>query len=82
MRRGFVGRGPVFTAGMHGAVAPNPDAGEERGSTTTGRPGYWPPPPARWSRLLRTTPLKLHRILGDTPTNLGEFFDEVRKVAQ
>jgi len=43
---------------------------------------YWPPPPAIWSRMLRTTPLKLHRILGDTPTNLGEFFDEVRKVAQ
>ena len=43
---------------------------------------YWPPPPAIWSRLLRTTPLKLHRILGDTPTNLGQFFDEVRKVAQ
>ena len=43
---------------------------------------YWPPPPAIWSRLLRTTPLKLHRILGNTPTNLGEFFDEVRKVAQ
>ena len=43
---------------------------------------YWPPPPAVWSRLLRTTPLKLHRVLGDTPTNLGEFFDEVRKVAQ
>jgi hypothetical protein len=43
---------------------------------------YWPPPAAAWSRLLRTTPLKLHRILGDAPTNLGEFFDEVRKVAQ
>jgi hypothetical protein len=43
---------------------------------------YWPPPPAIWSRLLRTTPLKLHRIVGDTPTNLDEFFDEVRKVAQ
>jgi hypothetical protein len=43
---------------------------------------YWPPPPAIWARLLRTTPLKLHRILGDAPTNLGEFFDEVRKVAQ
>lgn len=43
---------------------------------------YWPPPAATWSRLLRTTPLKLHRVLGDTPTNLGEFFDEVRKVAQ
>jgi hypothetical protein len=43
---------------------------------------YWPPPPAVWSRLLRTTPLKLHRIVGDAPTNLGEFFDEVRKVAQ
>jgi hypothetical protein len=43
---------------------------------------YWPPPAAAWSRLLRTTPLKLHRVLGDTPTNLGEFFDEVRKAAR
>jgi hypothetical protein len=43
---------------------------------------YWPPPAAVWARLLRTTPLKLYRILGDTPTNLGEFFDEVRKVAR
>jgi hypothetical protein len=43
---------------------------------------YWPPPDAAWARLLRTTPLKLYRILGDTPTNLSEFFDEVRKVAQ
>jgi hypothetical protein len=43
---------------------------------------YWPPPPAAWARLLRCTPLKLHRILGDAPTNLNEFFTEVRKVAQ
>ena len=42
---------------------------------------YWPPPPAAWARLLRCTPLKLHRILGDAP-NLTEFFAEVRKVAQ
>jgi hypothetical protein len=43
---------------------------------------YWSPPAAIWSRLLPTTPLKVHRILGDNPTNLGEFFDEVRQVAQ
>jgi hypothetical protein len=43
---------------------------------------YWPPPAAAWAKLLRCTPLKLHRILGDAPTNLAEFFDEVRKVAQ
>jgi hypothetical protein len=42
---------------------------------------YWPPPPAVWPRLLQTTPLKLHRILGDAPANLDEFFNEVRKVA-
>jgi hypothetical protein len=24
----------------------------------------------------------LHRVLGDMPTNLGEFFDEVRKAAR
>jgi len=43
---------------------------------------YWPPPPPAWARLLRCTPLKLHRIVGDAPANLGEFFAEVRKVAQ
>jgi hypothetical protein len=43
---------------------------------------YWPPPPPAWARLLRCTPLKLHRILGDAPSNLGQFFDEVRRVAQ
>ena len=43
---------------------------------------YWPPPPPLWARLLRCTPLKLHRILGDAPTKLREFVAEVRKVAQ
>lgn len=43
---------------------------------------YWPPPAPAWARLLRCTPLKLHRILGDAPTNLPEFFAEVRRVAQ
>jgi hypothetical protein len=43
---------------------------------------YWPPPAPAWARLLRCTPLKLHRILGDAPTNLNEFFAEVRKVAE
>jgi len=43
---------------------------------------YWPPPPPAWARLLRSTPLKLIRILGDSPTNLTAFFAEVRRVAQ
>ena len=43
---------------------------------------YWPPPPPSWARLLRSTPLKLHRVLGDAPTNLEDFFAEVRRVAQ
>lgn len=43
---------------------------------------YWPPPSAVWAKLLHCTPLKLHRILGDAPTNLGAFFDEVRKAAR
>jgi hypothetical protein len=43
---------------------------------------YWPPPPPLWARLLRCTPLKLHRILGDAPTKLRDFAAEVRKVAQ
>jgi hypothetical protein len=43
---------------------------------------YWPPPSAAWSRLLRTTPLKLHRILGDQPASLDAFFAEVRRVAE
>jgi hypothetical protein len=43
---------------------------------------YWPPPPPSWARLLRYTPLKLHRVLGDAPTNLEAFFAEVRRVAQ
>jgi hypothetical protein len=41
---------------------------------------YWPPPPAKWALLLRSMPLKLHRILGDQPVNLEEFFSEVRKI--
>jgi hypothetical protein len=43
---------------------------------------YWPPPLPSWARLLRSTPLKLYRILGDTPTNLEDFFVEVRRVAR
>ena len=42
---------------------------------------YWPPPSPVWARLLRCTPLKLHRILGDSPSNLPEFLAEVRRVA-
>jgi hypothetical protein len=42
---------------------------------------YWPPPAADWPRLLHTTPLNLHRILGDEPTNLEQYFSEVRKAA-
>jgi hypothetical protein len=43
---------------------------------------YWPPPAPAWARLLRCTPLKLHRILGDAPANLPNFLDAVRRVAQ
>jgi len=42
---------------------------------------YWPPPPPKWALLLRSMPLNLHRILGDQPTNLEEFFAEVRRIA-
>jgi hypothetical protein len=48
---------------------------------------YWPPPadPPR-AKLLRSTPLKLHYVAADgtpsaeTPTELGKFFAEVRRV--
>ncbi|MGH9893592.1 MAG: hypothetical protein ACREA0_16720 [bacterium] len=43
---------------------------------------YWPPPAPSWAKLLRSTPLKLHRVLGDEPDKLSNFFAEVRKVAQ
>lgn len=43
---------------------------------------YWPPPDVSWAKLLRSTPLKLYRILGKEPENLVEFFAEVRKAAQ
>ncbi|MGH8474222.1 MAG: TIR domain-containing protein [Methylococcales bacterium] len=43
---------------------------------------YWPPPAPSWAKLLRSTPLKLHRVLGDQPEKLADFFSEVRKVAQ
>ena len=42
---------------------------------------YWPPPAIQnWARLLRCIPLKLHRIVADTPLNLGDFFAEVRRI--
>ena len=43
---------------------------------------YFPPPPARWSRLQRVTPLRLHRISGDAPNTLVKFFEEVRGAAK
>ncbi|MGH8547274.1 MAG: TIR domain-containing protein [Methylococcales bacterium] len=43
---------------------------------------YWPPPAPSWAKLLRSTPSKLHRVLGDEPEKLADFFTEVRKVAQ
>ena len=43
---------------------------------------YWPPPSLSWSKLLHSTPVKLHCVLGDEPEKLGGFFAEVRKVAQ
>jgi hypothetical protein len=42
---------------------------------------YWPPPPPAWARLLRSTPLKLHRIRGDEPSNLPEFVADVKRIA-
>jgi hypothetical protein len=39
---------------------------------------YFPPPPPRGSRLQRVTPLRLHRISGDTPDTLVQFFEDVR----
>jgi hypothetical protein len=42
---------------------------------------YWPPPDPAWSRLLRATPLKLHRVTGDDAlAQLDGFLDDVRKV--
>ena len=42
---------------------------------------YWPPPDPSWSKLLRATPLKLHRVTGDDALGqLDAFLDEVRKV--
>lgn len=43
---------------------------------------YWPPPAPPWSRLQQVTPPRLHRIVGDSPANLKDFFDEVRRVFQ
>ena len=34
---------------------------------------YWPPPPAVWSKLLRTTPLRLHRISVIPPRSWASF---------
>lgn len=42
---------------------------------------YWPPPDPSWSKLLRATPLKLHRVTGDDALEqLNAFLDDVRKV--
>ena len=43
---------------------------------------YFPPPPPRWSRLQHVTPLRLHRILRDTPDTLLQFFEDVRCAAK
>jgi hypothetical protein len=43
---------------------------------------YWPPPSPSWSKLLHSTPVKFHCVLGDEPEKLSGFFAEVRKVAQ
>jgi hypothetical protein len=43
---------------------------------------YFPPPPPRWSRLQHVMPLRLHRIPGDTPDTLVEFFEDVRCAAR
>ncbi len=39
---------------------------------------YWPPPDPSWSRLLRSTPLRLFRVLGsDALQDLGDFIEDV-----
>jgi TIR domain len=43
---------------------------------------YFPPPPARWSRLQHVMPLRLHRISKDTPDILVQFFEDVRGIAK
>jgi SEFIR domain len=40
-----------------------------------------PPTEPKWSRLVRVSPPKLHRIVTDTADKLKDFFEEVRKVA-
>jgi hypothetical protein len=39
------------------------------------------PPPARWARLQRVAPMRLHRISGDIPDTLFQFFEDVRCAA-
>ena len=41
---------------------------------------YWPPPDPVWSRLLRSIPRSLHRVLANSlETGLGEFLAQVRR---
>jgi hypothetical protein len=43
---------------------------------------YFPPPAPRWARLQHVMPLRLHRIPGDTPDTLVQFFEDVRCAAK
>jgi hypothetical protein len=44
---------------------------------------YWRPPRlTSWSPLLHIQPRRLHRILGDTPDALPQFFEDVRRLAK
>jgi hypothetical protein len=44
---------------------------------------YWPPPTEPpWAKLLRSTPQKLYRVLGEEQPKLSDFFAEVRRVEQ
>jgi hypothetical protein len=43
---------------------------------------YFPPPPPRWPRLQHVMPPLVHRILGDAPHTLVQFFEDVRCAAK
>jgi hypothetical protein len=44
---------------------------------------YWRPPLLRsWAPLLQRSPPRLHRILGNKPDTLPQFFEDVRRAAE
>jgi hypothetical protein len=42
---------------------------------------YWPPPQPVWAQLLRSSALKMYKIVADAPAELEDFLAEVRRVA-